>query len=344
MPGYKTVPLQYEEITAAAVQVSPIAARSRDDLKKNLEHVLYLCDAAQQWPIGRKHLVVFPEFIFSGFNQTWTRAEWEQMAIRVPGPETDALCAKARQHDCYIVIQAHTLEKDWPGHFFNTAIVIGPKEGVIHTHWKAFAGFPGVSMEYSTCVNDVLDQFIEKYGWEAVWPVARTPIGNIAAYVCSEGMIPETARMFAFNGAEILCRSIGGAGMGLRGGKYMVQFRADCISSMCFGVYANGSGGETLAGVHLDHPSVNFGGGGSMVVGMQGEVLAMATDSREEIVSANLAIGNLRRIHATPNIRTEIYAPVYEQHPGQYPPNMFAKYLPKDFNDAGKWVAKFKRW
>jgi hypothetical protein len=61
-------------------------------------------------------------------------------------------------------------------------------------------------------------------------------------------------------------------------------------------------------------------------------------------VTATLPIANLRRVHTIPNIRTEIYAPVYLQHPGQYPPNMFEKYLPKDFKDAGQWVTKHKRW
>jgi len=347
MPGYETVPLEYDEITVAAVQMNPMPVtlgNLADDRKRNLEHMLYLCDVAQQWPIGRKQLLVFPEFTLTGFSERWTRDEWLKVAIMVPGPETEALAKKAREWNCYIAFGSHTQDREWPGHFFNSAILIGPKEGVIHVHWKAYGGFPGMGLEYSTCAHDVLDKYVAKYGWDAVWQVAKTPIGNIAVYICSEGFAPETARAFAFNGAEILCRCIGGAGEGLRHGRYRTIFRADCAASMLYGVYSNGGSGETLEGVSFGHPDVNYGGGGSMIVGPHGQILQEATDSREEIVSWQIPIALHRKTHTIPNIRTEIYAPVLTQHPGQFPPNIFADYLPKNADEAREWSLKHKRW
>jgi hypothetical protein len=113
---------------------------------------------------------------------------------------------------------------------------------------------------------------------------------------------------------------------------------------MLYGIYSNGGSGETLEGVEFGHPDVNYGGGGSMIVGTHGQILQEATDSREEIVSWQIPIALHRKIHTIPNIRTEIYAPVLTQHPGQFPPNMFADRLPKDFDEARDWSTKQKRW
>ena len=42
-------------------------------------------------------------------------------------------------------------------------VLVGPDGAVIHNHWKAYGGFPGV-LEYATTVHDVLDEFVERYG------------------------------------------------------------------------------------------------------------------------------------------------------------------------------------
>jgi len=343
MSKYERVTLDCDEVWVAAIQMNPqpIDPKSpRKGIKNNLEHMLELCGATCAYPVRRPRLLVFPEFTLNGFDNTWTRDDWMNIAIMIPGEETEAIGKKARELGCYIAFASHTQNPDWPSHHFNSSILIGPEGNIIHEHWKAYAGFPGV-LEFGTTVHDVLDEFIERYGWDAVWPVARTPIGNIATYVCSEGMVPETARMFAFKGAEILCRCIGGGGFGeAPGDQFITQFRADCAFSNVYGIYSNGGSGATINGA----PGFEIHrGGNSMLVGPGGEILSRAVDSKEQPVTGAIPIATFRARHRTVRIRTEIYVPTYQQFPGYVPANLYSKYLPSDSAGAMQWSLKHAR-
>ena len=335
MPGYDTTPLEYEGINVGAVQMNSINIDPKDPetgKQRNLEYLLRFCDVACTWG-GPKQLLVFPEFCITGHDIYWTREEWSRIALTVPGPETDRIAQKAKELNCYIAFGSHTKHPDWPGHFINTSLLVSPAEGLIHTHWKAYSGFPGIGMEYATDVHSVLDKYVEKYGWDAVWPVARTPIGNLGIYICSEGFAPETSRMFAFNGAEILCRCFSGGDPDTRNGRFRIQFRADCAANQVYGIYANKC---TPRGIG------SMGGGGSMIVDPNGNILAEAQDADEQVVSASIPISWHRNTHFLPSIKTEVYAPFYQRHYGEFPPNLYTDYLPKDFDDAKQWSLKHK--
>jgi predicted amidohydrolase len=336
---YPRVPLQEDEVWVASIQMNPLPIdprRPAPGIRRNLVHMLDLCDAACAYPIRRPRLLVFPEFTLNGFSNLWTKQDWMRIALNVPGPETDLIARKAKELNAYIVFASHTQDRDWPGHHFNSSILVGP-DGLKHVHWKAYGGFPG-TLEFGATVHDVLDEFVERYGWDAVWPVARTPIGNIATYVCSEGMVPETARMFALQGAEIICRCIGGGGWGEQpGDQFITQFRADCAFSQVYGIYSNGGSGATING----KPSFEcHRGGNSMVVDPGGAIISQAVDSREQPVTAAIPIALFRQKHRIPRIRTEIYAPMYERYPGYIPPNLYSTYVPKDIDDALRYSLK----
>jgi len=336
LPNYQVVPLEYDYVGVAAVQMN--SKRDIDPnnpqkgIRENLDKMLFLCDVAYRvagsYPTGmtKLNLLVFPEFTLTGYDSLWTRDEWQKIAIETPGEETEAIGRKAKELDCYIAFASNTKEQDWPNHYFNTSMIIDAKGNLIHKHWKAYRNGPGIT-EWGTSVHDVLDEFVERYGWDAVWPVARTPIGNLATYTCSEGFAPETARAFAFKGAEILCRCIGGGGYENKSGKYMVQFRSDCASSQAFGVYANG------------------GNGGSMIVDYFGRVLNQATDCRDTVVFDSMPIRAFRSRRELPFIRTEIYVPVLQQNPGRFPPNLYSEFgVPNDNKDALRLAEEQARW
>jgi len=336
LPNYEVVPLEYDYIGVAAVQMNPkmdIDPRNpKKGVKENIDKTLFMCDMAKDlanmWPTGmtKLNLLVFPEFTLTGYSLDWTLEDWLRIAIEVPGEETEAIGKKAKELDCYVVLGAHTKEKDWPGHYFNTSMIVDHKGEVIHKHWKPYRDGPGI-VEWATTAHDVLDEFIERYGWDAVWPVARTPIGNLATYVCSEGFAPETARAFAFKGAEILCRCMGSGGDENKSGKYGIQLRADCAASQVYGIYAT------------------FGNGGSMIVDYFGRILNQATDSREAVIYDSIPMAAFRARREKPFIRTEIYAPVLEQNPGRFPPNMYSDCgVPHNNQEALKLANEHARW
>jgi predicted amidohydrolase len=63
-------------------------------------------------------------------------------------------------------------------------------------------------VEHSVCPHDVWDRWVEVHGQtlDAFFPVARTPIGNLAIMMANEGSYPENARALAMNGAEVIYR------------------------------------------------------------------------------------------------------------------------------------------
>ena len=152
-PKYEVVPLKHENIGVAAIQMNPKAVdikNPKKGIKENLDHLLFLCDATHAWVTYHINLVAFPEFTLTGFDTTWTRDEWLKVAIMVPGPETELIGKKAKELGYYIEFASHTQDPDWPGHFFNTSVLVSPEGKVIHTHWKAYGGAPGFGPEYNT--------------------------------------------------------------------------------------------------------------------------------------------------------------------------------------------------
>ena len=334
-PNYDVVPLAYDNIGVAACQMNPNRnidpKNPKKVIRENLVKMLDLCDQAKiaslQWPNEECNLklLVFPEFTLTGMNHVWDINDWQRIALDIDGEEIAEVGKKAKQLNAYIAFGSHIKEKEFPGHYFNTSMLIDNEGKLIHRHWKMYRSNAGY--EWSTTVHDVLDQFIELYGWNAVWPVARTPIGNIATYICSEGFAPETARAFAFKGAEILCRVISGGGQEQKFGKYMLQFRADCANSLCYGIFANARNGCT------------------MIVDPFGRILNQASDCRDVVVYDNIPIGAFRAKREKPYIRTEVYVPVLEQNPGRYPPNLYSKFgMPKNANEAAQLFTRNARY
>ncbi|MFC1969392.1 nitrilase-related carbon-nitrogen hydrolase [Chloroflexota bacterium] len=351
-PAYEVVPLETEYVTACAIQHHPVAIDPNHPapaIKENLDNMIRVMEGTYHAMFGgHKHLMVFEEFPLCGYDNTWTREEWLRIAIEVPnGKEVKAIGEWAKEHGTYVFFGTHFQEPDeWPGHFFNGCILIGPTGEIILKHWKAYSGFPGLGLEYATTVHDVLDEFLERYGWDAVWPVARTPIGNLAGYVCSEGFVPETARSYAYQGAEILCRIFGGGGYG-GGETHRTRFQMDCSFNSCWGVYSNSGSGVTIN--RVQRPA-NSRGGGSFICDNKGNILIEAADFSEQAIIYRIPIAEFRKTHKIPNIRTEIYVPIAEHNPGRYPPNLYTLYqqehngeLPPTPEAAREWTLQHER-
>jgi predicted amidohydrolase len=343
LPNYEVVPLRRNNISVAAIQmnIKVIDTRNpRKGIRENLDRLLNLVDAAFEWPPGQKDLLCTPEFCLHGHDYRWTRKDSLNIAIELPGEETELIGKKAKEHNCYIEVACYTRETDWPNHYFNTSFIVGPEGNVIHKHWKATYD-PG-RQEFCTTVHDVLDEFVERYGWDAVWPVARTDIGNIATFVCSEGFAPEPARAVAFRGAEIIVRSINGASYvysefpGI--GDPRITMRSQCMVNNVYGIFVNN--GLALNPGWYE----NTGGGSTMIIDDAGRILKQVDAPNETIISEILPIAILRRHHSIPVLRKELFDRVYREYEGKYPPNMYSEYLPKDTVDGITFARKKARW
>jgi predicted amidohydrolase len=328
---YPCQPLRTDDINVAVVQsiVRTIVdtQNPEKERKKNLDHMCWLVDQAIGF--GKKDLVVFHEFPLSGFNFHWTREECLKVAIDVPGSETEALGQKAKQYNCYISFGAYAKLVDWPGHFINMGIIVGPSGEVIYKHWKMrnMAG-----MGFSTTVYDVLDPYVERYGYDAVWPIARTDIGNIAIMPCV--MEPEMARAYAMKGCEIIIRYMTGGNRDI----YKLDLQAQCVANDMFGIFVNQS--VSSDNIYID----DAWSGGTCLYDSKGRLLETANSVHECLVPGEFPMAAYRKKHTLPKFFKELYMPLFEEWVSKYPPNSFSESLPNSIADSMGHYRKIQNW
>jgi predicted amidohydrolase len=254
----------------------------------------------------------------------------------VPGPEVAEVAKKAQQYGCYIVFGTYAKDPvNWPGHILHLMVMCKP-DGSIVSHWKqrnVRGMFPGAE-QYTSVIYDVYDRFVEMYGIDAVIPVERTDIGNIA--MSAVQFEPELFRCMAFKGAEIICRVA-------TGGFEWDDMRLTSYHNSVYTLIANNSVAtqERNPGFFDD---AGYGGPGrSSIFGPRGVVLCKAGpfECRE---SALLPMAEFRAKHRIPDLHLSLYKPVLDQYVERYPPNGYLDYLPKDKREAFQHFVKRAKW
>ena len=180
----------------------------KEIMQKNLDTALALAGTRAAVPTMR--LVVFPEFWLTGPGGIGgvqrTPDQFGSMAITYPGPIFDQISEFAQKFGVYVAFQNFEVDPNFPNHVFNAAFLINDSGDLVHRYRKiqdadVWGLFP------STTPGSVLDRYLDVYGPEGIFPVARTPIGNLANMVCFDTMTPEVARGLTKAGAEVILHS-----------------------------------------------------------------------------------------------------------------------------------------
>lgn len=338
---YAATALRQEAINVAAVQsrLMSIDLKNRAaTLQRNLAHVVKLIDYAQgsgaEWGGERlwgakQDLICMHEFPIQGW-QPWNRAELQKIAFELPGPESELIGQRAKHYGCYIAFGCYVRDKDWPNHVINMSVIMGPDGEVVSKQWKArniLGAFGGIGL-IGTTVYDVLDRFVEMYGWDATLPVARTDIGNIA--MTAVGLEPMLYQALALKGAEILVLTVTGGS----NAEQAIQ-TARATRTYCIGV------GNSVS---PDNPgfaeAVGARDEGTAIVDPRGTPLARSANHHEDIVSARVPIGDFRRTRSPAEYPMALLLPVLSQYQPSVKPNGFLEELPETYQQAG---AQLKR-
>lgn len=332
--SYDTVPLKKDDIVIMAVQsrVVPVTVENAVQMKRdNLDHMLDLIDAAATW-MGPKDLIQFHEFPITGFSFLWTREDLLKVAIEIPGVETEAVAARAKRYGCYIVFGSYAIDPDWPEHILSITTIIGPDGSIVDKHWKlrnikgVFAGFEVIT----TTIFDVLDQYTEMYGRDAVIPVTRTDIGNLATTATQYE--PELIRAFALKGTEIMLRSA-------TSGADPIDVRSGALHNNMYTTLVNNSISHNSGPFFEDVRS-----GGTVIYGPKGEELDIANSVNETGVMARIPIASFRKNRRIPRIHPSLYGDLYGGYQEAYPPNLMSSDLPNDGFSAAKFLKDKSRW
>jgi predicted amidohydrolase len=168
-------------VKVAALQMEPHIG----DKDHNIAETLRIIDQAGK--MGAK-LMVLPELCNTGYIFN-SREEAFALAEEVPeGPSTEEWIKKAKEYDAYICAGIDEREGN---HLYNSVVVVGP-EGYIGTYRK-----------------------MHLWNEEKLWfepgnlgfPVFSLPFGKIGCRICYDVWFPETTRILAAQGADIICDS-----------------------------------------------------------------------------------------------------------------------------------------
>lgn len=292
---------------AAACQIDLPNPERRGQIAEKVSRMLAMVDQAVAGyePFLPIKLLVFPEFAHAAPVYPAAEDLLRHLTVPIPNEHTERYAAKAAELGVYI--QTGTfLEEDpaWPGKVFNTTCLIGP-EGMLFRYRKVN---PWLPFEVHSSPHD-----LEGYD-EELFPVARTPIGNLGVAICYDWLFPEALRQLAANGAEVLLRV--SAYMDPWGATppmdwWTVVNRCRAIENMCYVVASNQAASQER------YPPFSWPGG-SMVVDFDGRILAQADPGPgTKIVVAPIDLSALRHERESrqghsmlAHLRTEAY-PVY---------------------------------
>ena len=246
----------------------------------------------------------------------------------IPGKETEFLGELCKQFNCYLIAQMIAKDPElMEDRVFNIAFIIDPNGEVIHKHYKtAF-----YQREPNTAPSDIWNLYLQRYGndpeklFRAVFPVARTEIGNIGTLICAEGSFPEAARGLALNGAEIIWRTqYPEPWMG--NGFAEIQNRSHAIFNTCYVLAPN------IGEIWFPGGKNKMSCGKSQIIDYRGNIVSEYLGGGQTLVSAIVDIDSLRdfRVRAqwqnlAKDIRVEEYKVIYDAmmaRGGIYPANL----------------------
>ena len=252
------------KVRIACIQMQPVIGKVED----NVAHSLGLINRAVER--GAK-LVVLPELSNTGY-MFQSREEAFALSEPIPdGPTVKAWSEIAAKHKLHLV--AGICERDG-NKLFNSAVLIGPS-GYIGTFRK---------------VHLWNEENLYFEPGDLGFPVFHTAIGRIGMAICYDGWFPETYRLAALQGADIVCVPtnwvpIPGQAPGREAMANILAMAAAHSNSIYIAC-------ADRVGTERGQPFE----GQSLIVGHTGwPVAGPASRDKEEILIADVALGEARR-------------------------------------------------
>lgn len=269
------------KVTLALIQMR-CSAEPQENLAKALARVSEAADRGAQ-------IVCLQELFTSQYFCQVEDHKYFQLAEEIPGPSTDALCRLAKERG--VVIVASLFEKRSAGLYHNTAAVIDADGTYLGKYRKMH--IPDDPLYYEKFYFTPGDLGFRSW---------KTRYARIGVCVCWDQWYPESARLTALAGAQILFfpTAIGWhPGEKDQYGKrqhssWEIIQRSHAVANGCYVAVPNRVGHEAPDG----GPGIEFWGQ-SFVADPAGEIVAKASVSDEEIllVEADLDALDTQRTH-----------------------------------------------
>ncbi len=261
-------------------------------------------------------LVALPEYAVTGFPMKESVQEWRDRAcLEQNGPEYEVLGKLAQDNNLFLSGNVYEIDPHFPELYFQTCFIIGPSGNVILRYRRLTSCFEPTP-------HDVWDKYLDIYGEDAIFPVAKTEIGNLGTIASEEILYPEITRCIVMRGAEVILHPTSEPGSAERTIKESCRL-ARAIENQVFVVAANTA---TIDDTPIPPYTCSAM---SKIVDFNGHILAEAAQGGEAFNSnAVMDIGALRRTRrrtAMSNVMSrqpfDIYASTYARaryHEGNF--------------------------
>lgn len=308
-PAFRAVALQ----TATHAVNSLGVEEARGAIGIAIDRIGTQIAAAVAWHGTDTRLVVLPEYVLTGFPIGDTIEGWAAKAALAPdGPEYDRFAAIAQRHGIHLAVNAYETDPYYPGLYFQASVVLGPTGDTLLRYRRLHS-------MYTPSPYDLWESYLDHYGLDAVLPVARTEIGNLAAAASEEILYPELFRALAFRGAEVFLHSTSEATSTDPTVKEYAR-RCRAAENLAAVVSANSAG---ISGTPLPGDSTN---GHSEIVDHLGRSLIRAAGGETLVAAAEIDPGAIRRERLRPamsnlpaRVKSALWADEYASHPVDEP-------------------------
>jgi len=203
---------------------------------------------------------------------------WYEAAETMPGPTTEMFQAIAKKHGMAIVLPLY--EKEMRGVFYNTAAVIDADGKYLGKYRKQH--IPQVA------------GFWEKYFFKpgnGGYPVFQTQFAKVGVYICYDRHFPEGARCLGLNGAEIVFNPSATVA-GLSQYLWKIEQPAHAVANGYYVAASNRVGTEAPWNIGKFY-------GTSYFVNPRGEMVAVASEDKDELLVADLDLSMIDEVRQT---------------------------------------------
>ncbi len=267
------------------MKLALIQAKSESGKDKNLEKQINLIRKAAS---EGANIVCTQELFLSDYFCLVQDAKFFDLAEKIPGNTTDVLCKLAAELG--IVIVASLFENRGGEVYHNTSVVIDADGKMLGKYRK-------MHIPQDPCFEE---KFYFTQG-DLPYKAWDTKFGKIAVLICWDQWYPEAARLMALDGARVIFYPTAIGGLPSEDETTVKQFQTAWQTVQRGHGVANGAFIAAVNRVGTEgsgERSVKFWGH-SFVSNPYGEVIAQASDDKEEILYANVDIAQTTEFRRT---------------------------------------------
>jgi N-carbamoylputrescine amidase len=219
-------------------------------------------------------LLVLPEFWSTGYFPLSIDYSFYDLADGDDGPAMACIKAKVREHGVHIVSTMY--ERQGPGLYYNTAMVVNPEGEVISKYRK---------------VHVPARRGLEKlyYRGGSKFPVVEVEGWRVGMMLCYDSLFPEPARCLALGGAELIVVPFGASTTEGTIWDQLMMTRA--FENGAYVAPCNAVGPMKMPD---GEPFIL--GGKSLIANPSGQIIAQANASEETIVYGDLDLKEVNDI------------------------------------------------